>query len=397
MHPAARPADGGHSGCGALRSLVDRRKLLGGLLSKGGGEAFGGLLAGFGLGSEADNAEVLKKLEQIENRLSAIETATQQLRGELAHGSFSGLVSQATPIIASINEGMGQLSFIASMRANDPTKQPLAERTLSFIHDHLLYKQQELCLRISGEVGSDGLIKAASKAAKANTRYWTERTSQTVREAFDYYQDAEARLLLLRVEYFNAHPDAYSHDYVRTQIEWVEKILKDQEQELKPSPPPETIADTTTNLDWWWTVAFSPAPYQLVRGRGVSLDAMGQNSQGQLELRPVYEYRLPTGRELGRLLDKAPAKTNWAEWLRDKQNVPLPDPLPYGWSGVFLYSPRPYTGRWHVAVHLADGGPSCTVQGAIHAGALGVRVATTTTGGSDARATARAVPLAQSP
>jgi hypothetical protein len=173
-----------------------------------------------------------------------------------------------------------------------------------------------------------------------------------------------------------AHPEAYNTDYIRAQIDWLEKILKNQHALLKPSPGDEVIADTTTNLDWWWTTTFINVPYSLFDE--IFPTDLVKNAQGQLELRPRYEYRLPFHSELEHFLDKRPAKANWAEWLRDKQNVPFPDPLPYGWMGVFAYSPQPVLGpsaqliltphgSWHLAPTYGLGAQ------VLYGGAFGVR------------------------
>jgi hypothetical protein len=316
-------------------------KLASGAASKAGGHVFGWLLGAFGLQSQLESqvGEILSKLEQIEDRLAALEESTAKLRTELAQGTFSGLVGQVTPLIANINKGMSDLAFIANLPANDPGKRALTEETLKFIHDHLLHKQEELALRIKPPSGADGLIVAASKAAKAHTRYWTTSTSRGVQDVFDYYQDMEARLLLLRVEYMHAFPDRFPGSYVKKQIADVEGFLADQKSELKPSPPPETIADTHTNLDWWWGVAFAAAPYYLWAHEAYPVGLTKEGLVPLLDGKPdPAGRRLPVPAELGRFLDGRPNNSNWAVWLRDKEGVPLPDPLPYGWDGVYVYN-----------------------------------------------------------
>jgi hypothetical protein len=166
-----------------------------GVLSYLGGLGFGWVLGQFGLGDGVAEqiGEIQNKLLVIESRLRALEAATSALRVELAQGTYSGLVAQATPIIADVNQGMADLDFISRMRADDPTKKGLTEETLKFIHDHLMGStQRELADRMSGTAGGDGLIVAAYKTVKANTLLWTRGTSNRVREVFDYYLDVEA-------------------------------------------------------------------------------------------------------------------------------------------------------------------------------------------------------------
>ncbi len=162
-------------------------------------------------------------------------------------------MAQTTPIIARVDKGMDDLDALAQMTAGDPVKTEFAKETLSYISVNLMQGQQEeLARRITGEAGADGLIVAASKAVKARSgNFWTKLTSDQVREVFNYYQSAEARLLLLRVEYMHANPHKYSGSYIEGQIRKVETELRNQNALLKPSPPAFALVDTRTNLVWY--------------------------------------------------------------------------------------------------------------------------------------------------
>lgn len=231
-----------------------------------GGASLGRLLEQFGLGSKSESeiAGIKTQLGQIQSRLTALETEVTQLRAEVAQGTYSVLVGEASPLTAAIDEGMDDLYVISQMSAKDPTKANFTRATLEFIYKNLIEKpvQTELTRRITGEAGSDSLIKAFSKALKTRSPYWTSRASQQVLEVFNYYQSEEARLLLLRENYWTAHPETYSADYVAQQVRKVEQqigtpggtgvpaAVGTQEALLKPSLARDIIADTRTYLEW---------------------------------------------------------------------------------------------------------------------------------------------------
>jgi hypothetical protein len=233
-------------------------ELLKGAAYQGGKIVFGRLLETFGLANppvsdttESELAAIRTQLDEIQGRLTALGTAVTQLRAEVAESEYSVLVGQTTPITSAINTGMDYLDALAKTPASDPAKKGFTEATLEFIKTDLLHKQAELAKKITGDLGSDGLIKAFSKALKARTRYWTNRTSQQVGEVYDYYQSEEARLLLLRVEYWHAHPNTYPASYIEGEIKKVEQELGTQKADLlKPSPGFDVFADTRTDLDW---------------------------------------------------------------------------------------------------------------------------------------------------
>jgi hypothetical protein len=218
-----------------------------------GSQGFGWVLQAFGSEDklQSEIAGIRDQLKEIQGTLNETLAATTQIRADLSQGTYSGLVAQTTPITASIDKGMEDLATVANMPAGDRTKKNFARSTLKFIGDKLMGSEQgELAKRVSGEALADGLIVAASKVAKTNTHYWTDQTSEQVREVFDYYQQQEVRLLVLRVEYMHTLPSTYSPATIKEAIEQVEKELGAQKTLLKPSPPPATIADTRTNLLW---------------------------------------------------------------------------------------------------------------------------------------------------
>jgi hypothetical protein len=230
-------------------------QLLGeGAVFAGGGKAFGWVLEAFGGGEELESqiAEIRDQLKEIKGTLAATLAATTQIQAQLAEGTYSGLVAQATPVTASVDKGMEDLETVALMRPEDPTKKNLADAALKFIGKNLMGKEQgELAKRISGEVGSDGLVVAASKVARTSSPFWTDRTSRQVREVLDYYQQQEERLEVLRVEYMHAHPETYSAETILKSVERTSNELVSQEKALlKPSPPPDTIADTRPNANY---------------------------------------------------------------------------------------------------------------------------------------------------
>jgi hypothetical protein len=325
---------------------------------------FGWVLGQFGQGSGVDPqiGEIQSKLQAIEDRLSGLQAETSALRGELAQGTFSGLVAQATPVIAQINQGMSDLDFIAGMRADDPHKHALTEKTLGFIRDDLLHgKQQELDARMTGEAGSDGLIVAAYKTVKANAGdFWTRLSSIRVRSVVEYYQSAEARLLLLRVEYMHAHPATYSGEYVQDQIRRVERMLAAQDAMLKPEPGPNVIADTRTKLDWLWSALFWPATYTEAEarwGRAYALGFVGSENVGTHWV-PCYKAEIDAFVK-GSIGDR----NGWVRWLNSKIGGQMT--VPKGFTGLWTRDEpvRVGDGRWVDVFHSPGFYPRIWISG----------------------------------
>lgn len=261
----ARVAGGSHRGPVARTAVAGPAvgivtELLKGAAFKTGQIGFGWLLESFGLANppvtdttERELAAIRNQLGEIQGSLTTLQTAVAQLRSEVTQSEYSVLVGQTSPITSEINTAMVDLDDLAKMTASNSTATQRANfthATLKFIQEKLLSKQEELAKRMTGEAAADGLIKAFSKAMKARTHYWTNRTSQQVDEVYHYYQLEEARLLLLRVEFWHAHPDTYSQFYVEGKIQKVEQELGAQKDMLKPSPGIDILADTRTDLDW---------------------------------------------------------------------------------------------------------------------------------------------------
>ena len=317
-----------------------------------GSAGVGRLLEQFGLGDkpESEVAGIRTELGEIQNRLDVLQTAVSQLRAEVAESEFSVLVGQTTELTAAIDRGMGDLAELANTPANDPAKKGFTEATLKFIDENMIEKpaQEELAQRITGVAGSDGLIRAFSKAARTRSPYWTRLTSAQVGEVFDYYQAEESRLLLLRVEYWHAHPLTYSASYIERSIQNVEQqvgtpegvgqpaAVGTQETLLKRTPI-EVIADTRTTLDWSILDFGEHLTYPQARDLAAQYGA----------------WRLPTAREVQDFIARypgwvAPNFQDWAEWLYNETGGLLPikvDPasptLRGGFTGsVWVYSPE---------------------------------------------------------
>jgi hypothetical protein len=188
---------------------------------------------------------------------------------------------------------------------------------------------EALASRISGSAGAHGLVAAAYKVEKERTTLWTASNSWTVRAVYGYYQDTEARLLLLRVEYMHAHPKLYSGHYIATQIEKVRATLQEQRSLRKSLPMPNTFADTRTNFDWYlpWIVKTFPR----YGGARASVDV----GPGWLHPYAKELEDLVKGHEVG-----------WVHWINRETGGELT--VPANFAGVWIVPPVPSsnTGSW---------------------------------------------------
>ena len=302
-------------------------QLAAGAANKAGSQGFGWVLGQFGLGDglENDIAGIRDQLREIQNRLNEILAATTQIRADLAESTYSGLVAQTTPITARIDTGLNDLKTVADMAKGDPTKAAFTRATLAYIKQKLMGGEQtELAKRITGEAGADGLIVAASKVAKTASPYWTALTSQRVRQVFDYYQQQEARLLLLRVEYMHANPRTYSGDTIAADIKQVENELNTQDGLLKPSPPANTVADTRDNLLW---------DYQYIGEKFTIQEARFFGGGGGCTTcwRPASEDTI-------RKFVQGWSGANWAEWLNRQVDGQITQLSGVNFTGVWTYA-----------------------------------------------------------
>jgi hypothetical protein len=285
-------------------------KLLGGAISHIGSTGMGWVLSQWGIndGLGPQLTELRSVLSGIETRLTGLENQTAALRSELADSHFSNLINQSVTLISKINETTRDLRSQASLRASDKTKANRALHRLDFIGRELLTGPQgELATRISGHLGADGLIAAASKQAKADTRFWTGLTSLRVEHVLDYYQQEEASLLELRNEYWHAHPDTFTGEDVQKEDQHVLELVNGQDKLLKPRPPSEMFADTTNGLEWWWGgVATSTGPSDFNR----TLKPPGGFVGGG--------WRLPSSDDLRHLIKGWKHEKGWISWLSDQ-------------------------------------------------------------------------------
>jgi hypothetical protein len=301
-------------------------------------EGFGWLLGQYGekenpsVDFEAKLAPIREKLQTIEDRLSAIEASTDQLRAELAQVNFNHLAAGANDIIGQINYGVDRLNTIANWPAHlgQADKKKEAESLVSYIGHNLLDKQHVLDLKIDPKVG-EGLIASAYKVEKSHAgRFWVRRNWNRVRDVLDYYQDEEARLLLLRVEYW--HATGRSGDFIKHEIGAFEQTLRNQRLVLKTRPLPNEIVDTKSDKNWDLNYLFTPMTVGNATKIKISVYRQG--------------WYLPFRAEITEDLIKGWQGKNWAEWLNNQIGGQLT--VPCCFQGA-------WTGEYHVGTSFGTG------------------------------------------
>jgi hypothetical protein len=291
----------------------------------------GWLLDQYGLGGGIEDqiAGIQTQLNEIQNTLNKVYEATKQLRTDLADSDFANLAAQATPIVSNVDTGMKQLHSIAQRPVDDPEKKELTEHLLTFIQNHLLDgPQEELDHRLRGLAGADGLITTAYKDALAHHRLWTLKTSLEVRAIVAYYETAETRLLMLRVEWMHAHHRSAA--YIEGQINDVERMITEQKTLLKSDPGPAVIADTQTDLEWFGPglskeVTFHDAQKIAADVGSTGLWTVPKVSEGPLGTHVITGFeqfevgkgwRLPQAAEVTNLIAGwSDPSGNWVNWL----------------------------------------------------------------------------------
>ena len=291
---------------------------------------------------QPDIAGVKKQLAEIQSRLAALQEEVTELKADVAQSEYSVLVNGTTELTSAIDTGMDELENVATIPPGDPGLKRYTEGALDRIKKNLIDKpaQQDLTQKIAGVAGSDGLIKAFSKAVKSRSGYWTKFSSQQVREVFDYWQAEESRLLALRVNYMNSHPLEFPQVVIERAIKKVEEevgtpekngvpaALGTQEALLKPSVPFDVFADTRTNLEWGY--------HDLGAGALTYAEAKDEikNYSGGWRLPDVSEVQ---GLIAGYPGYGAPEYQNWGTWLNNQLGGLLTGRQPFS---VWVYSPR---------------------------------------------------------
>jgi hypothetical protein len=316
-------------------------------LSKSEAPARGGIGRVLEFASEAkpdpDIAGVKSQLGEIQTRLAALETEVGQLKEHVAQSHYSVLVDGTSKITAAIDRGFKDLNNVARTAPDDVGLKGFAAGTLDRIKKNLIDEpaQEELSKKFTGVAGSDGLIKAASKAVKARSPFWTVRSSKEVREVFNYWQAQETRLLALRVNYMNSHPLEFPRPVIEDAVKEIEQEVGTpakpgvpaaagtQEKLLKPSVPIDVFADTRDSLEWG---------YHDLQPHGVTYSEARQEVENY-----SGGWHLPSASEVqGSLLAGypgygSPGYQNWGTWLNDHLGGLLTDRKPFQ---VWLNSPR---------------------------------------------------------
>lgn len=224
--------------------------LLGALKHKAASSLIGWVLAAFGLNEESGGLTV-EDLEPIKQQLNALAQQLTQTQGQIERAGFATLVHQTDQTIGQITYAMDQLNFLATTRADDPTKVAFTQRIIDYIGSHLLDAPQILNQHLTSPLSvSDNLIKSASRVVATRDKFFDRHSSDEVQSVYDYFAAYQAELAVLLTEYYHTLPNIYLPTTIKANLDAVERHVTNQASSLKPPVPDGVVLDTKSGLMW---------------------------------------------------------------------------------------------------------------------------------------------------
>lgn len=221
-----------------------------GAQQKVGGEAMGWVLASIGLGSPeaAQLADIRRQLAALQKQVAELRRVVEHTRSDVLALACQTAVQDAGAIIADTDSALDQMKAMADT-SDDASRHRLGQRLESFIHTHLLAKQQALDDLLSGGPASSGLIVACARSLEYQYRpFVSPRHQPEVAGLVRYYTEYEALLLALRVEYW--HANQQSGDFIGERIAAARDSITAQEALIKTPVPPHTFLDKRSKTMW---------------------------------------------------------------------------------------------------------------------------------------------------
>jgi hypothetical protein len=349
---ALRPEGGtvlSDSGSKAIRSalfgltagelVVKVFKFLGGTTLGAGAHAlvgglFGGLLE---LAQRAGVELPPSEFEQTQQQLADLSAQLTQLQGQvanldrrLAQTDANELLHKSDVVTAQIDHADGELSELAKLAPDNPTRKAFAAQLTTYIGEHLKDAPAFFNRHLNPTLAiSYNAIKATSRALAASSRFFDVRQSDQVRAVYDYYATYQAQLTVLLTNYWNTKPETYDVDLRKSKIANIQtSVTRTQQESLKPTVPARTFIDTTTP-QFMWAI---PEP------RVTALQVLKDNLQTSTSISlhaPLNRFdnlQMPSSRDLEILL-KGAAGNPWT-WLSNQLPVRPADQLIWDSSSI---------------------------------------------------------------
>ena len=301
--------------------------ILGDAASTGGKWILGRLLDEWGLKDlkdfllpKPDTVKIIEMIQELTRRVNNLQETSDAILKEVTGIAYDVKKQQATTLISRVKTIQQSMVNLMKLDQADPGRTGATKWILDEIK--VLEKDRNLLneLLTQTETGGDGILKAASRKAALQDRWFTPADSQSVQDVYKYFAIYQLRLANLLVEYWNtrscsktpAPQDCLSpQKTIQPELDQIQTGIDAQKALLKPPLPAGTFVDRTTMRMWplasWplngfdaltWTAVWQP---QTCRKTGV----LSWTCWGSRE----YPYPLPRRTNL-----PLPALGPWSDW-----------------------------------------------------------------------------------
>jgi hypothetical protein len=291
---------------------------------------------------KSDMDEVRDQLDAIGAHLTRLEGKIENLSTAVARSHASQLLHLSDDVVGRIDEAQARLALLANLSPGDPTEKRFAQTIDAYIGGNLQDAGAILNRHLNPALAiGDNVIKAASRAL-ATERFFDERDSTEVEDIYYYFGMYQLQLAVLLVNYWNAHPDAYSLDTRTALMARIEaNVTTTQQRSLKPPVPSGMFFDTRTPRFMWGT-------------RNETVDAYRVRSEelykrADLVMGDFKNWQMPANGDYRNLLDGASGEPR--KWLQDHVKVPLKHRRV--WASDSLYFAESVTSTF-IRVHIFD-------------------------------------------
>ena len=239
--------------------------ILTGGLESGGKWVLGRLLDDWGLKDvkdfllpKSDTQKIIEMIQELTLRVNNLQKTSDTILKEVLGTNFNTVLGPAVGLIDKVDAIQASIANLLKLNDDDPGRVGATKDILTEIGAIAPSRNLFNTILTQTVPGGDNLLKAASKKAAVQDRWFTAEDVKSVTDVYDYFAIYQLRLANLLVEYWNtrsctntpAPPDCLSPKTIQLSLDKVDTSIDDQKDQLKPPLPPGTFIDRTTMRMW---------------------------------------------------------------------------------------------------------------------------------------------------
>ena len=285
---------------------------------------------------KSDTEKLLEMVKELTIRVNKLQETSDKIVKEVAGINYQQTVGPSIELISSIKTAQLAIVNALALNDNEPGRVGATKDVLKIIKNEIAPKRGLINeLMIETGPGGDGIIRAASKKAALQDRWFTASDSQAVFDVYKYYAIYQLRMANLLTEYWNTRsctntpvpPDCLSPTTIQQNLDKFQKDIDAQAALLKPPLPPGTFIDRNTMRMWptasWplngqqaldWTSYWQPRRCILQRfgqlegdlqrlGRRATTTSARRTNLQLLAFGPWTDWQTPTENDFKSLID----------------------------------------------------------------------------------------------